>query len=121
MEWDADALKLWLDGLQFFLTTLVAAVVWALNRDRVRADALRRLEDDTDSRLDAVNERLTRIESRVEHLPGTMHIERLHERIDAVHQDLSALRAASTGLTEAIQSLQRTVGLLLEHHVDRSR
>jgi hypothetical protein len=66
------------------------------------------------------DERVARVEEIQRHAPGLDDIRRLHERTDGVLDELRELSAGLAANTEAVQGLTRQVGVLLQHHLDRS-
>lgn len=118
------------DVAQFVLTGIVAVYVYWSQREQVRRDALTRLENDVDSRLDQVSAALTKIEAKLEHYPTwskcsvehqrvavleeafkgavkASEISRVHQRIDALDSALSELRGEMRASTHLLQTIDQ--------------
>lgn len=118
------------DIAQFMLTGVVAVYVYWSQSAQVRREALTRLEDDVDARLDQVSNALIKIEAKLEHLPTwskcsleqqrvsvleeafkgavkTSEIARVHQRIDALDSALSELRGEARANTHLLQTIDQ--------------
>lgn len=128
MDLGAPEMRLYWDIAQFAMTGAVGLYVYFAQRAQVRREALSKLEEDIDGHLEAINKRLSRIESHVEYSPtpsmsAATHarlavleesvrrgpsdedIKRLHTRIDDAAQGLAALRGELSGIARLLTTI----------------
>lgn len=126
------------DIAQFTLTGIVAVYVYWSNREQVRREALARLEDDVDTRLEALSTCLHKIEARLETQPTwskcSMHeqrvavleeafkgaiksadLGRVHARIDEIDKGLAELRGEVKASTHLLQTIDNHLRGLSHH------
>ena len=109
---DYEAWRFWIDISQVVLTAAIGIYVWVVNRTRVNAARIRKLEDDIDERLDGHDDRLARIESAIEHGPKREDFGRIYARLDEVVQTMSRIEGEN-------QALASNVGLIHQHLLER--
>ena len=91
MRMDYDSWRFWLDGLQAALTAGIGIYVWLVNRTRVNAARIGKLEEEIDSRIDRHDVRITRIEERIKRGPTREDLNRIHQRLDETASSVSRL------------------------------
>lgn len=101
---DADWTRLGFNITQTVITAAIGIYVWLSNRHR----AMKQDIDHVDERVDALKDRLVRVESAVEHMPDHQSLGRVHNRIDQVGQGLKGVEAE-------IKSMNHTVQLIQQH------
>ena len=111
---DYEAWRFWIDILQAVLTAAIGVYVWLVNRTRVNAARIRKMEDDFDRRLDDAEQRLTKVESNIEHGPGRADLKRIHERVDETAKEVHLL-------TGEFQSVKGTLELIHQFLLSGSR
>ena len=109
---DYEAWRFWIDGLQTVLTAALGVYVWLVNRTRVNAARISKMEDEIDGRLDEAENRLTKVESDVEHGPTRNDLGRIHTRIDDVAAAVARIEGESHAAT-------RSLDLIHQHLLER--
>jgi len=104
--------RFWIDILQAVLTAAVGLYVWIVNRTRVNAARIRKLEDDIDSRLDDHGDRITAVEAAVEHGPSREDLSRIHARLDEVASVVARIEGEN-------KATARNVALIHQHLLER--
>ncbi len=108
MNINYDAIRAWVDIVQIAGTVLIGIYVWITGRQRVTDQNLKTFKTKINSRLDGHGDRITRIESDVNHMPTHHDMAALSGRIEALHGDVHELVGTMTGL-------RRAVDLMNEH------
>ncbi len=93
------------------ITTINMAIGAYLFWERHNDGTRRRIDDmetDLDTRMDNHASRLSRVESRIEMLPGHEDLSDLHERINDVSKAVHTLYGETTGI-------KTTLGLIHQH------
>lgn len=125
----ADWQLVWNIG-QSLLTGAIGVYLYLSQREQVRRVALDNLEHDVDSRLDQINDRLTRIEAGLSEVPNwrachqesqrvaileeayrgaikAVDLNRVHARIDQVDKELAELRGETKGIQHLLQTIDQ--------------
>ena len=111
---DYDAWRFWIDIMQAALTAAIGVYVWLVNRTRVNAARISKMEDEIDDRLDKAEQRLTKVEGDIEHGPGRADLKRIHERVDETAKEVHLL-------TGEFQSVKGTLELIHQFLLNGSR
>ena len=109
---DYTAWRFWIDILQTALTAAVGIYVWLVTRTRVNAARIQRLEGEIDGRLDGHDQRLTRVESAVEHGPKREDFGKIHKRLDEVANAVSRIEGEN-------HAMARSLDLINQHLLER--
>jgi hypothetical protein len=120
------------DVAQFALTGVVGIYVYLSQREQVRRDALQRLENDVDGRLEELHTAVARLESKLETQPTWSKCSVQVQRIAVLEEAFKGLTKASDlarvhtrideidkGLAELRGELKSSVHLLqtIDHHL----
>ena len=108
---DYEVWRLWIDILQAMLTAGVGLYVWLVNRTRVNAARIRKLEEDIDTRLDDHGQRITTVEAAVKHGPSRDDLGKIHQRLDTM---VAAVARIEGGNHAAARNLDLIHQYLLE-------
>ena len=108
---DYEVWRFWVDVAQAALTVAVGIYVWLVTRTRVNAARIRKLEDTLDERLDDHAQRLTRVESAIEHGPTRDDLGKIHQRLDTM---VAAVARIEGGNHAAVRNLDLIHQYLLE-------
>ncbi|MBF0283602.1 MAG: DUF2730 family protein [Magnetococcales bacterium] len=117
-----EALRLW-PVISTVFTGLLAWAIWSIKRGLVSKEelsALRKdaetdvadLRKDVEAEFSTLNDRTTRMETRLEAIPDRKTIDDLCRRVDEVHGDVREL----TGSMDQVATQLR---LLLQHHLEK--
>ena len=109
---DYEAWRFWVDILQAALTAGIGVYVWLVNRTRVNAARIRKLEDDIDGRLDGHESRLTKVETAIEHGPKREDFGRIHTRLDEVAGAVARIEGSE-------KKTARQLDLIQQHLLER--
>lgn len=102
---DYEAWRFWVDLSQFVLTGALGIYLWLVNRTRVNAERIRQLEDDIDNRVDAIDQRVTRLEATGEHAPTHDDLGKIHNRIDECTKGVSSLEGKFQKANETLNTI----------------
>ena len=116
---DYEHAKMWIDLGQFIITGMIGVYLWwERNNDRTQSRIeglkedvgarLKRLEIDSDTRMDDHSARLAKIETRVDQLPGHEHLGDLHDRINDMARGVNLL-------TGELSGVKTTLNLIHQH------
>lgn len=94
--------RLILSLVHFVWAALLTIYVWVANRQRVTADRLKRLEDETEEKLNRHSIRLSCLETDIKHLPDQKAINRLSERMDTLNGTLNQFGGRLEGINRAV-------------------
>ena len=90
------------DIAQFSLTGIVGIYVYLSQREQVRRDALARLENDVDARLEELHTALAKIEAKLETQPTWSKCSAQHQRIAVLEEAFKgAMKSADLGRVHA--------------------
>lgn len=107
---DYDAGKFWLEFFNLVLIVVLGIYTWWVNRNKAASVEVRKAE----KQRQALANRMDIIEERIEHLPNDNDIERIHERIDVVSNQLSEISGS-------MKASNRQLELINEHLINRDR
>lgn len=100
MDWELA--KFIFQVATFLLTGGIGIYVYLSNKDKVTNDRIGKLEDDLDEKLDAHAERLAMLETgAIRH----KDLSELHEKINSVSNNMSALTGEFTGVKNLLMML----------------
>jgi hypothetical protein len=111
---DYDALRFWLDLLQWGLTAVVAVYVWASRRHQVTDERIQQLEATIRQRLDVQDARLVRVERDLEHVPTHQDFRRFDDALAGLHKEMGRV-AGELG------SMRQAISLIQDHLLNRDR
>lgn len=93
------------DLVQLAVTVGVAIYVWILSKSKANAKRIDGLENATDSELDKVKNRLTRLETTVAHMPDKQAISNTHKRLDDQAKTLHKMEGELKGISDTSQMI----------------
>ena len=99
---DYDALRFWLDELHVVIAAGIGVYGWLVRRIHVLSGRIRDLDASIDERMDSQEQRLTRIESTVEHGPTRDDFRRIHKRIDEVGEAVSRIEGSEAATSKQL-------------------
>lgn len=105
-----DEAKFWIDAFNLVLVILLWIFTWWINRSKAASAEVRKAE----KQRAALAGRMDLIEERIQHLPDDRDIERIHERIDDVSNQLSDMAGS-------MRASNRQLELINEHLINRER
>lgn len=105
---DYEALKIWIDLAQFAVMAAIGIWMYLEKRHDKTADRISSLEEAADQRNDALDARLVRVETHIEHLPQTTDLEKLYERVRLVDHRTSHMEGE-------FREVRRTLSLIHEY------
>ena len=109
---DYEALRFWLDELHIVIAAGIGVYGWLVRRIHVLSGRIRDLGASTDERMDSQDQRLTRVESDIEHGPTRSDFSRIHNRIDEVAASISRIEGES-------HAAARNIDLIHQHLLER--
>lgn len=100
---------------------------WSTRKRATKQEVMDEIQT-IDMDVRTLNVRTTRIEERLEHLPGREDIEKVHARISDVRKtqselssDVAGLKKAVDGLANGIKTIQTSVQQLVENELAEAR
>jgi len=113
------AAAFWLSIAQWAFTVAVGAYCWLVTRQRATQHQMREAERRLHQRIDTHETRISRVESRVEHLPGHEDLADVRECMQRVAGDVRALREAIDGNGRQLKALERSVARINDYLLDQ--
>ena len=92
--------KFIIDVIQLLCTTGIPIYVWILAKHKANASRIAALEDRATEELGHVKNRLTELETRLEHLPNREAIGNIHKRLDRQAETLHKMEGALDGVND---------------------
>ena len=92
--------KFIIDVIQLLFTTGITIYVWILAKHKANASRIAALEDRATEELGHVKNRLTELETRIEHLPNREAIGNIHKRLDRQAETLHKMEGALDGVND---------------------
>ena len=89
-----------IDVIQLLFTTGITIYVWILAKHKANASRIAALEDRATEELGHVKNRLTELETRLEHLPNREAIGNIHKRLDRQAETLHKMEGALDGVND---------------------
>ena len=86
------------DVIQTAFTVGITIYVWILAKHKANASRIAALEDKATEELGHVKNRLTELETRIEHLPNREAIGNIHKRLDRQAETLHKLEGTLEGV-----------------------
>lgn len=105
-----DAAKFWMDFVNLALVVVLGIYTWFINKGKAASAEVKKAEQ----QRSALASRMDIIEERIEHLPNDRDIERIHERIDEVSNQLGKISGS-------MEASNRQLTLISEHLINRER
>ena len=88
------------DIIQTTFTVGITIYVWILSKHKANASRIAALEDKATEELGQVKNRLTELETRLEHLPNREAIGNIHKRLDRQAETLHKMEGALDGVND---------------------
>ena len=89
------------DIIQTTFTVGITIYVWILSKHKANASRIAALEDKATEELGQVKNRLTELETRLEHLPNREAIGNIHKRLDRQAETLHKMEGALDGVNDS--------------------
>ncbi len=112
---DYTAGKFWFDVAQWFITLGIGVYAWLTNRHRATRDEISAARKEAADGRAEHDQRLTRVEETIRHLPDNEAIGKMYERINASHAELSAMRASLSAINDTMKAMQRQVAVINDY------
>ena len=109
---DLDLIRLELKVASMLAAAGVAVYAWFANRGRATNKRLDQHISGADKRFDAIEQRVTRLESALEHAPNRGDIGKLHSRLDDVANAVSRIEGEN-------HAMARSLDLINQHLLER--
>ncbi len=106
---DYTAGKFWFDVGQWIVTLAIGAYAWLTNRHRATRDEIQTARKEAADGHAAHEQRLTRVEETVKHLPDDEALAKLYELLHGTRMEVSAMRASLAALNDTTKATQRQV------------
>lgn len=100
-----EEMKFGFQVLQFLLTGGIGIYVYLSNKDKVTNDRIGKLEAGLEDKIDGHGERLAKLETHVDGSPTHDHLSEIHEKINQVSKDISALAGEFNGVRNLLGTI----------------
>ncbi len=97
---DLPVLKFAFDVVQTVIMVGISIYVWIVTNHKVNSQKITELEEKHNGELDGLKNRLTAIETRLDHMPDREQISRIHQRIDELNQSVFEVQGVMKGLAD---------------------
>ncbi len=91
-------LKFAFDVVQTMIMVGVTIYVWIVTNHKVNADKIAELEEKHNGEIEEQRNRLTAIETKLDHMPDRNQISRIHQRIDEQSETLHKISGELKGI-----------------------
>lgn len=105
MQIDIVTVKFAIDLIQTVVVVGISIYVWILNNHKVNSKKIIELEKKHNEEIDAQKNRLTAIETKIDHLPDREQISRIHRRIDELSKTTSSIEGTMKNLADVNQMI----------------
>lgn len=105
---DYEALKIWIDLAQFAVMAAIGIWMYLEKRHDKTSERIGYLEEKTDARNDAIDARMVRVETHIDHLPQIRDLEKLYQQLRVVDQRTSHMEGE-------FREVRRTLSLIHEY------
>jgi oligoendopeptidase F len=109
-----DAIKIWVDVAQFFITGAIGVYIYLVNKSDATNERISTLAEDHDERLDDHQQRLSRVEEAIKHMPT-------HDDLSGIKSDIASLKAETQGQTQLLERLEKTVSRISDWLIERAK
>ena len=92
--------KFIIDVIQLLFTTGITIYVWILAKHKANASRIAALEDKAEEETGLIKNRLTALETKIEHLPNREAIGNIHKRLDRQAETLHKMEGALDGVND---------------------
>ncbi|MCY0966146.1 DUF2730 family protein [Parathalassolituus penaei] len=107
MELDYKALGFWLQLAQAVITGMVFVYVWLTSRQKANTAAIDKLREDLHGSINALDDRLIRVERDVDHLPTHDDMSKLHTRVNEANENIKEMRGTLGQLNHTLQLMHQ--------------
>ena len=114
MDIDYKALGFWFQVLQAIITAVVFIYFWLTNRQKANTAAIEQMRKDFNSELNAIDDRLIRVEKDIEHLPTHDDMAALHSRINETSESLKHIDGK-------LNQIDRTTQMINQYLIDKGK
>lgn len=94
MEIDYGAAQFWLNVMNLVGLVLLGLYTWVVNRTKANRGAI----DRVDSKVSAIDLRLTQLETDVRHLPDDDDLGEIHEKVNAIAGNMAEIKGQLVAL-----------------------
>lgn len=109
---DITVIKDWLGVVNVLVTAVIGVVVWINGKDKATNSRISEFEHDVDDRLESHNNRLTRLETKIQAMPTHEDIRQLRDEVKRQTEKLDTLLGESKVRAETMKMIHE---YLLEH------
>ena len=88
------------DLIQTMFTVGIAIYVWIVAKHKANASRIAALEDKAEEETGLIKNRLTALETKIEHLPNREAIGNIHKRLDRQAETLHKMEGALDGVND---------------------
>lgn len=109
MDIDYNALDL---GWKIFLTAMNAALfIYSIvsNKQKANASSIKAVEHKVDEETEQLGNRITRIEAKLEDLPGHDDLASLHDRVNATAKQVDNIDGRLEGITNILHLIHQSM------------
>jgi hypothetical protein len=109
---DYREVRFWFDVLQTLGLFIVTFYIWLTNRHKANSGAIRKLDNEIRTKINAIEDSLIAMDKDIEHLPKNTDVARIHQRIDDVAQGLTRMQGSQ-------DAGNRTLALIQQHLIGK--
>jgi len=109
-----DAIKIWVDVAQFLITGAIGVYIYLVNKGDATNERISNLAEDHDERLDDHQQRISRVEEALKHMPT-------HDDLSGIKADIASLKSETHGQTELLRRLEATVGRISDWLIQKAK
>lgn len=97
------------DIIQTSFTVGISIYVWILAKHKANASRIAALEDKAEEETGLIKNRLTALETKIEHLPNREAIGNIHRRLDEQAKTLHKMEGALNGVNDTSKLILETL------------
>jgi archaellum component FlaC len=107
--------KIVIDLAQWITTLGIAFFVWISGKQRATRSQINEVKDAADARLDRHEQRLTKMEEHIRHMPSASDFKELSDRLHQFHGDLREVSTEVKNFRELTGMVRRQIELMDEY------
>lgn len=104
---DYKALAFWIQAAQFFGT--IIGFIWLIisNKQKANASAIEAVDHKVEKETKTLDSRLTKIETKLQHMPGHDDLGEIHTRVNEAAQRLTSMEGELKQMNNTMQLMHR--------------